>query len=100
MNINVNGIFSDFYLNHILMGHDIFPKIEQKRFQISGLCVCSEAEGTVKNSIMRCKLWDNIRIEYFPLYWNNCSIYDLLCNNKSSLCVKLIVKFLFDLTFS
>lgn len=51
-----------------------FPRISTE--EISE--VWNEAEGTVEHTNMSCKLWDNIRIKYFPLNWNNCTIFKLL----------------------
>ncbi|GBL97639.1 hypothetical protein AVEN_49144-1 [Araneus ventricosus] len=77
--VNVDRLYGDFYINHILTAHGAFREYQARFFEKMSLCSCGQEMGCVLHVINECEIWISYR-KNWPSGWQLMSLKDLINN--------------------
>ncbi|GBM29064.1 hypothetical protein AVEN_233236-1 [Araneus ventricosus] len=76
--VNVNGLYGDFYINPILTAHGVYRE-HQTRLLATSLRFCGQETGSVLHVIKRCEIWTSYRSNW-PNGQQSMSLKDMIKN--------------------
>lgn len=84
--VSTDRCIADFYINQVLTGHGVFPVYQSRFHGKDDRCFCSQSLGTVEHIIYDCDLFNNIRINHFPVNYKNIELYSLCKEYRIGIC--------------